>query len=186
MNNTKSIALCIVIFVLLFTAAIAGWRVDFFQISDSKGNIIFNAPSSVGHRFTTRYIHSVELSPVEDEYLILGKKLWVWEERVRSSNAGLPYMTPEKGRFVETDKWMIFQGGRMSWSEYYYRVGTDKLGLNQMIFEPYGRRDIYKIYSSEKLTIKVYRAPYLFKHVYFAEKLKNAPEGVPAIESFQR
>jgi len=88
---------------ILFLAALAGWRVDVFQMMSRNGDIIFESPTALGHEFTTRYIHSVELTPVEDEYRILGGKLWTWEERVRSTNAGLPFDRPEHGRFITAD-----------------------------------------------------------------------------------
>lgn len=94
---------------LLFIA-LAGWRVDYIKILDTEKNVIFSAPTALRHTFTTRYIHSVELTPVEDEYRIIAGRLWTWEERVRSTNAGLPFDRPENGRFIESGNWMVFQG----------------------------------------------------------------------------
>ena len=86
MFETKRIygtALTIALLPLLFAVSLCGWRVDFFQIYDKKGSLIFSSPAAVGHKFYTRYIHSVELTPVEDDYIVVDGKLWSWEERVR-------------------------------------------------------------------------------------------------------
>ena len=126
------------------------------------------------------------MTPVEDEYHILDGRLWAWEERVRSTNAGLPFERPQRGKFIDNGKWMIFQGGRMSWKEYYYRIGDNKLGLNQVVFAPFGMRNFYEIFTGELLVVRISKSPFLFTKFYRAEKLQNAPMGVPAIESFKR
>jgi hypothetical protein len=171
---------------ILFLAAVAGWRVDVFQMISKDGEIIFESPTELGHKFTTRYIHSVELTPVEDEYRILGGRLWTWEERVRSTNAGLPFDRPEHGKFIENGKWMIFQGGRMTWKEYYYRIGDKKLGLNQAVFAPFGLRNLYEIFTGQLITVRISKKPLFFTRFHRIDKLQNAPMGVPAIESFKR
>ncbi len=186
MNSKKMGLVLFVIMPLLFMAAILGWRVDFFQVLDNGNRMLFSSPSAVGHKFTTRYIHSVELTPVEDEYYIVGGRLWAWEERVRSSKAGMPSVRPENGRYIETEKWMIFQGGRISWNEYYYRIGNDKLGLNQAMFEPYGLRNFYKIFPGKRLVVRVRTAPFMFAETYFANELSASPTNVQPINSFRR
>ena len=186
MKRLSMIVTPLVLLPVLFLIAVAGWRVDIFQISDSRHNIIFSAPTALGHKFTTRYIHSVELTPVEDEYRVLDGKLWAWEERVRSTNAGLPFDKPEYGKFIETDEWMVYQGGRMSWSVYYYRIGNKKLGLNQVCFEPFGRRNFFDIFPGERLIISVKKAPFMFAKMYRSKELQNAPMDLPAIDKNTR
>ena len=172
---------------LLFFIALTGWRVDFFRLLDSvSGEVLFASPAALGHKFTTRYIHSVELTPVEDEYYVVDGKLWSWEERVRSSKAGMPSVRPEYGRYIENDQWMIYQGGRLSWETFYYRIGNEHLGLNQSSFEPFGRRNFYEIFRGRKLSVSVYKAPFLYSSVRFANSLMYAPEGVPAVERHTR
>ena len=59
----KNISQCIFLILslpILFMTAAAGWRVDVFQMEDAGGSLIFQSPVSLGHTFTTRYIHSVE------------------------------------------------------------------------------------------------------------------------------
>lgn len=186
MSHISYLMFLIFLLPILFLAALAGWRVDVFQMMSRNGDIIFESPTALGHEFTTRYIHSVELTPVEDEYRILGGKLWTWEERVRSTNAGLPFDRPEHGRFINSGQWMIFQGGRMSWKEYYYRIGNKKLGLNQAVFAPFGLRNLYDIFTGQLIIVKISKKPFFFTRFHRTDKLQKAPMGVPAIESFKR
>ncbi|MDD4159442.1 MAG: DUF1850 domain-containing protein [Synergistaceae bacterium] len=185
----KNISCCMFLVLslpVLFLTAAAGWRVDVFQMKDTDGRLIFQSPVSLGHKFTTRYIHSVELTPVEDEYKIAGGLLWTWEEKVRSTNAGLPFSKPRYGRFIDTGEWMIFQGGRMSWKEYYYRVGNKHIGRNQMTLEPFGRRNFYELFTGERLVIRVLKMPLIYARLYRTEILQKAPMGVPPTEGGSR
>lgn len=184
MKKYAAAAFVAVVLPLLFIIAVAGWRIDLFQICDcASGKTLFSAPSAIGHTFTTRYIHSVELTPVEDEYKIVDGRLWAWEERVRSSNAGMPFSKPVNGRFISTPRWLIFQGSRVSWHEYYYRIGNKKFGLNQVLFEPFGRKNFYGIFAGKRLVVKVITMPYMFAKVFMTRKLAEVPEGVPPVES---
>lgn len=155
MKNWINLSTLLISIPFLFAVSIAGWRVDYFQISDHEGQLIFSSPAANGNKFTTIYIHSVELTPVEDDYRIIGGSIWMWEERVRSSNAGLPSVKPVNGRFINNGELFIYQGGRRSVKEYYYRIGNQYFGLNQADFEPFGRKDLYKIFNGERLLISV-------------------------------
>jgi len=180
-RNWKKHAVFMISIPLLFAAALAGWQVDCFQIYDEKGDLIFSAPAANGNKFTTRYVHSVERTPVEDEYRIVGGRIWIWEERVRSSNAGLPSMKPQRGSFIESGEWFIYRGGRKSVSEYYYRIGNELFGLNQADFEPFGRRDFYRAFKGERLRVAVRTVNLLSAKVFVSEKLSRLPAGVPAV-----
>ena len=171
---------------ILFLTAAAGWRVDVFQLEGPEGKLIFQSPVSLGHRFTTRYIHSVELTPVEDEYKVAGGLLWTWEERVRSTNAGLPFDRPRYGRFIDTGEWMIFQGGRMAWKEYYYRIGNNKIGRNQVMLEPFGRRNFFELFAGERLVVRIRKMPLISAEFYRTDILESAPMGVPPMEGGSR
>lgn len=179
MKTLRGEMLFIISLPVLFLISLAGWRVDVFQILDGGADIVFQSPASLGHKFTTRYIHSVELTPVEDEYHVVGGKLWAWEERVRSSKAGMPSLRPRNGRYLETSEWMIYQGGRVSWHEYYYRIGNDVLGQNQVVWEPFGRRNFYEIFTGRRLTVRVVKKPFILAKFFRADELENAPMGVP-------
>ena len=181
MKRLLYILAAIVMLPLLFAAALAGWRVDFFQVYDKGGSLPFSSPAAVGHKFFTRYIHSVELTPVEDDYIVVDGRLWSWEERVRSSKAGMPSMVPTQGKFFENSEWMTYQGGRISWNKYYYRVGDKHFGLNQAAFEPFGRKNFYLIFPGQCLVVKITRAPFLFSGIYRPRTLAKAPGNLPLV-----
>ena len=90
--------------LILSAAAAAGWRVDALTLTGEAGRAVFALPAANGYRFTTGYTHSVELTPVEDEYAATCGALWNWQERVKSSNAGMPSIAPEHGRYINTDE----------------------------------------------------------------------------------
>lgn len=166
---------------LLLAISLFGWRIDYLCISDESGGLIFAAPAANGNKFITRYIHSVERTPVEDDYRITAGRIWMWEERVRSSSAGLPSLEPAKGRFIDSGNWFVYQGGRYSVSEYYYRVGNHHYGLNQADFEPFGRSNLYKIYKGERLRVSVERINLSKARLYADEKLLQAPRRVKPV-----
>lgn len=166
---------------LIFAVTLLGWRVDYFQISDQEGQVIFAAPAANGQKFTTRYIHSVELTPVEDEYRIIGGRIWMWEERVRSSGAGLPSVKPSCGRFIDNGEWLIYQGGRQSTVGYYYRIGNQRLGLNQIDFEPFGRKNLYETFAGKRLHVSVTTKNLIFAKLFMHDKLAQTRASVPPV-----
>lgn len=140
--------------LILSAAAAAGWRVDVLTLTEDKtGHVIFALPAPNGYRFTTGYTHSVELTPVEDEYAVAGGALWNWQERVKSSNAGMPSIAPKHGRYINTDEWLIFQGGRRPSKRFYLRVGNEKFGRNWIELPPYGSAELYKIIPGARLAV---------------------------------
>lgn len=181
MKNWIKLVTFIAAIPFFFGLSLIGWRVDYFSIHDNQGNVVFASPASNGNRFTTRYIHSVERTPVEDEYRIANGRIWMWEERVRSTNAGLPFARPAKGRFIETNEWLVYQGGRNYVTEYFYRIGNQHFGLNQINFEPYGLCDFFRIFMGERLRVSVETQNLIFAEYNISDKLANAPKGVPPI-----
>lgn len=175
LRNWVNIVVFIIALPFFFALSLAGWRVDNFLIFNGAGDLVLSATAANGNKFTTRYIHSVELTPIEDEYRIVDGKIWMWEERVRSSGAGLPSMRPKNGRFLASGGWLIYQGSRNPVSQYYYRIGNQYFGLNQADFAPFGRKDFYKIYTGEKLLVKVEAKSLFLARPYAEEKLANAP-----------
>lgn len=140
------IAICLTIF--LPTA-----RVNYFRV-ETQDRTLFAAPVGLGVPFTTEYIHSVQLTPVIDEYRITGGRIWSWEERVQSHNAGLPFDAPEHGRFIVDSPWMIVQGGRIATGRIAYRVGTEEFGRNTWDIPPFGEVEIYKKYPGTRVYIE--------------------------------
>lgn len=108
-------------------------QVPFLVVHNRSGTLFYKRPIGVGDIFVLRYIHSVEQTPVEDEYRISGGKIWQWEERIRSHNAGLPTEAPLNGRFISGHEWMHVRGGRSTFPNFRYRVGNDFLGKNVLI-----------------------------------------------------
>ncbi len=159
MKNIKSAVTYIFLTSVLAAATILGWRVDSLAFLNKEDEILFSMPMASGQSFTTTYIHSVELTPVEDEYRVLDGKIWQWQERVKSSNAGMPCFAPENGLFIRTDEWLIFQGGRKPWDRFYLRVGNERFGKNKLIIAPYAPSPLYRIFPGQRLTMTVTSAP---------------------------
>ncbi|MDN5367936.1 MAG: hypothetical protein PWP05_651 [Thermovirga sp.] len=94
----------------------------------------FKVPVALGGKFETLYEHSVQKTPVIDEYVISCGRIWQWQERVKSHNAGLPFEVPRNGKFLATNGWFYFRGGRWNWNRFFLRVGNDILGKNIIVF----------------------------------------------------
>jgi hypothetical protein len=123
---------------------------------------LFVAIAPLGQEFSTEYIHSVQRTPVQDVYRIVGERIWSWQERVQSHNAGLPFARPPSGRFYTTPPWMIFEGGRQAWENIFLRVGNAELGRN--LFS-YGTKAphaaLYERFPGRRLQLRVERRPLL-------------------------
>jgi hypothetical protein len=111
------------------------------------------SPLPNGASFPTIYTHSVEKTPVVDEYRIVGGKIWGWEERVKSHNAGLPFSAPEHGSFVVRPDWMIVRGGRRPSDSIAYRVGNAETGRNMWELPPF-RVNAFEKYPSRRVFIE--------------------------------
>lgn len=105
-----------------------------------------------GETFTTEYIHSIELSPVLDVYMVMGGNLWAWEERTRTSNAGMPTEPPERGRYYVDPPWFCYQGGRML-PHVNFRVGDDRFGRNRLFLPNGDVIDLYKLFAGKRLKL---------------------------------
>ncbi|MDO9509040.1 MAG: DUF1850 domain-containing protein [Thermovirgaceae bacterium] len=159
---------CILVVMALSIIVLAiAAPVDVFMISDGEKNI-YSRPAPVGCRFMTRYIHSVEKTSVEDDYRIVGERIWSWEERVLSQNAGMPTERPRNGRLIMDGEWLRFRGGRFSWSELFYRVGNDTFGMNELIaFSPYsGHYLLFKLLPSRRLRFTVLKTPFILAFIH--------------------
>jgi hypothetical protein len=122
----------------------------FLTVQDADGKVVFSRSAPTGFSFILRYIHSVEQTPVEGEYRIVGGCIRQWEERVRSHNAGLPADAPRNGRFFSGEDWMHVQGGRAVFPSIRYRVGNSILGRNVLALA--GEEiELYKLYPDSLL-----------------------------------
>ncbi|GHV29934.1 hypothetical protein FACS1894167_09950 [Synergistales bacterium] len=124
------------------------------SVSGDDGRVILSAPMRMGELFTAEYIHSVQLTPVVDEYAVLQGRIWGWRELTMSHNAGLPFAEPEHGRFVSDAPWMIIQGGRRAEERIAYRVGTSKFGRNVWLLPPFGEIWIHEKIPSRRVFIE--------------------------------
>ena len=147
---------------LLFILALAGWRVAFFEIKE-KETLLYSAPLARAQCLTTSYIHSVEKTEVQDEYRFACGKLWAWEERVRSSNAGMPSILPKYTRFINSGDALLFRGGRITFDSLNLRVGNERFGKNRARLAPFSELELYKTLQGKLLSIKVISKPYLFQ-----------------------
>lgn len=146
------------VFIILFGLAcfIAMlWQVDVMKISDDKEQIYYETILPAFVTFDTSYIHSVEQTEVQDTYVVTCGKMWSWEERTKSLKAGMPQQAPRCGRFFMTKDWLVYQGGRISWNKFYYRVGNARLGRNRACFPFAGVKKLYKTIPNRRLIITI-------------------------------
>jgi len=155
--------------VLLAAISAAGWQVDFFSINDSTATL-FSSPVPYGCSLITEYIHSVEKTAVTDEYVISGGKIWSWEERVSSSNAGMPSVLPNYMHFINDGEKLIFRGGRISQAAINLRVGNEKFGRNCALLASYPKICLYRTLPDKRLTFAVSK-----KNLLFCRKLGTTP-----------
>jgi len=126
-------------FTIWFLLALSCFAFIFFvpiQTVEVKvaNSLWLRIPVSVGGRFETLYVHSVQKTPVIDEYVISCGRIWQWQEKVKSHNAGLPFGVPRNGKFIASDEWFYFRGGRFNWNVFFLRVGNHILGKNVITF----------------------------------------------------
>ncbi|MDR0648883.1 MAG: DUF1850 domain-containing protein [Synergistaceae bacterium] len=138
--------------VLCAALLLAEMPVNYIEIAGD--GVRLASPVPHGAPFTTAYVHSVEKTPVIELYRIADGKIWVWEEMVRSHNAGLPFDAPEHGSFImEGSGWMIVRGGRRAMESIAYRVGNADIGQNRWHLPPYFVK-AYEKYPSRRVFIE--------------------------------
>ncbi len=143
--------------LLLLSSGIAllAYPINIISIRLDNGTLFFSTVVPEGCVVTSRIIHSLEKTPVEDEYILVSGKLWQWEERYRSNNAGLPTEIPRNGRFLSSPGWFILRGGRNNWDFLQYRVGNGELGRNVLTIEGFGQMKLYEMVPGARLHIEV-------------------------------
>jgi hypothetical protein len=141
---------------LFLTAAfVLSVPVRHVEFLDRGGVPVLSFPLYLGESFSTEYIHSVQLCPVVDEYYAVGNRLWLWEERTQSTNAGLPTEAPRLGTFVYDPPWYRYLGGRRSFNAIRMRVGDARVGRNVLTL-PTGRRvELFKHFAGALLTLRL-------------------------------
>ncbi len=127
----------------------------------ADGTIIFSAAAPLGRAFQTRYLHSVQLSPVEDEYRIQEGRIWSWREKVMSHNAGLPTHPLPRGRYVSEPPWMIMEGGGASWPEIFVRIGDARFGNNEIYGSGIPPIALWRLFPGQRVRLGVTACPLL-------------------------
>ena len=144
--------------ILLFCFSfiiVMGWQVDTLKVVDSEGLVFYETVLPAFVSFDTSYIHSVEQTEVQDTYVVTCGKMWSWEERTKSLKAGMPQQAPRCGRFFMTNDWLVYQGGRLPWNKFYYRIGNAILGRNKASFPYLKEKKLYEIFPNKRIVIAV-------------------------------
>lgn len=139
-------------------ASLPGRPVDALCIQREDGGA-WHVPVPLGQTVTTWYCHSVERTLVADSYYPMSGRLHQWRTLSRSHNAGLPWKTPEHGRFLTEGDWLVLEGGLPAWESIRLRVGNERLGRNELQIGQGPRRPLYRRYAGEILCFSSGRIP---------------------------
>ena len=131
--------------------AVFFWPMDALTLRDDEGRVVLLAAMPPGGGFATRYIHSVELSPVEDTYFVQDGLIRLWRSRVQSHNAGLPILTLARGRVYMDPPWIVFEGAIASLAGFTLRVGNENLGRNHLRIGQGPWQPLYRILPGKRL-----------------------------------
>ena len=158
----RKTALLLCALLLFVPVVLAAWPVDILVIADSTNQQngkkpILRASSLLGRDITASIIHSVQLTPVIDIYRVQEGRLWVWEEKIQSHNAGLPFAKPARGRFLYDSPWIIVQGASRPVAPLYYRVGTEQLGKNVLCAFALPCMELWRDFPGKRLVFHVIR-----------------------------
>jgi hypothetical protein len=146
------------------------WPVDVLFIKNENGVIVSEAVLRSGHSFETRYVHSVQLSLVEDLYMVRGGRIWQWRGRVSSQNAGLPTVLPGRTRYRLEDPWLVFEGRLPVTAEIVLRVGDSLTGRNCLRLGQGEWEPLYGEFAGKRLYLSAGRRAF-GQILFIAEKL---------------
>ena len=90
-----------------------------------------------------------------DCYYADGRRLWLWEERTQSTNAGLPTEAPPRGRFVHDLPWYRYIGGGRSFESIVLRVGDARFGRNTLTLPSGEVLSLFELYPGHRLILCV-------------------------------
>ena len=152
----------VLLMIALVPVILLGWPIDALELRHvESGRTIYGdhvearSLALLGRGVRTSIAHSVQLTPVVDEYRILEGRIWAWQEKIMSHNAGLPSLKPERGRFVYDPPWMIVEGTGKAWESFLYRVGTEELGKNELCFPQQACRELWREIPGKRLVFQV-------------------------------
>jgi len=132
--------------------------VNYFTVT-GRGRLLLSSPMPNAYSFVTTYIHSLERTPVRDDYRFVSGKMWNWEEWTRSLNAGLPSVLPPHTVFLDSPPWMIYRGGRRGTKTIFYRIGTEQFGRNLWKLAPWKEINIFEKYPSYRTALETSVVP---------------------------
>lgn len=144
--------------VCCLLAALPGRPVEGLLLQPKQGAERY-VPLPLGRGFVTRYIHSLERTPVEDAYYVSAGLLHEWRTQTRSHNAGMPGQAPEHGRFYVHGPWLVLEGGHPALEELYLRVGDKTFGRNELEIEGGARLALFQEYPGLRLRLSAVRRP---------------------------
>ena len=147
----------LVVALVLLCASLPGRPVETLLVGRQAGDV-WRLPVPLGQTVVTRYIHSVEQTPVEDVYHPIGGVLYQWRTRSRSHNAGLPWKAPEHGRFLTEGEWLVLEGGLPPWEVIRLRVGNETFGRNTLKAGSSPWIALYTRFPGERLCLSAGRA----------------------------
>jgi len=159
--------LFIVIIIIIILFFIPAYTLEFRSFSN--GELYFIQRVKPDDKFTLKYKHSVELSPVWEIFIIdKDYQIVLIETDFLDHGAGLPYTAFENEIFVDEDgKFKIKNMHRIMPSPIYYMVGT--IYENTLYFK--NKEINFSLLVGDKiLTIEIYRNNFFN---YFRRKLVN-------------
>ena len=143
--------------LLLMIPSVMFWPVDTLVIRDARGNVVLSARMPLGRSFETQYLHSVQLTPVEDLYFVRDGLIRQWQTRIQSQNAGLTSVALPESRFRLEQPWMIFEGALLSLSDFALRVGNTVIGQNYLRIGNGKWMPLFQAFSGERLYLETER-----------------------------
>ena len=147
--KSSMVLVCLALIAALPAAAF--WPVDTLTIQDDDGQNVLRVAMLPGNSFTTCYIHSVQLSPVVEEYFVQEGLIWLWRARVQGQNAGLPTQAPSRGHMYFSEPWVVFEGALIYFASYALRVGNEKFGRNHLRIGQGPWQPLYRTLTNKRL-----------------------------------
>ena len=133
------------------------WPVDTLIFRDDDGQVVIREAMPQGRGFATRFIHSLELSPVEDEYVVQDGLIRQWRSRIQTHNAGMPILTLARGRVYMAPPWFVFEGAIISLAGFPLRVGNESLGRNYLRIGRNPWQPLYRTFPDKRLHLAAWR-----------------------------
>ncbi|MDR1579539.1 MAG: DUF1850 domain-containing protein [Synergistaceae bacterium] len=155
----KKIALKTILALVCALIVYPSLPVNYFVVSH-RDKVILASPIPNAYPFFTTYIHSLQLTPVIDDYRFVNGRIWGWEEWTQSHNAGLPSVPSPHSKLIMSSPWMIYRGGRNAADIINYKVGDARFGRNLWRLAPWDTINIFKVYPKFRMEFRVSTVPF--------------------------